>query len=383
MVLADCGGGPRGHAGDAVSGSVSTEWTVPGTGVSVRNRTVLAAMTNKQSEEDGTLSDEEINWLLRRAEGGFGIITTAASHVHPSGKSWEGEMGVWGDHHIARLKELAEGIRERGATSLVQIFHGGLRAPRSLTGEQPVSASTNLEKGVEEGCRELSDSEIRELAVSFGEAAERCERAGFDGVEVHGAHGYLICQFLGTRTNRREDRWGGGLEGRSLFLREVLREIRSRTSEGFLVCVRISPEHDVGVTMTDSLQLAGMMVEWGMDLLHISCWDAFTGAQGDPDDPRTITRRFREALGDEVPMISTGAVWDSSDAQFVLDEGADLVGVARVAIAHSNWASGAEAGGYSPQRPPFTPEHLLEQGLSPVFVDYMRRWKGFVTDGRM
>ena len=383
MVLADCGGGPRGHAGDAVSGSVSTEWTVPGTGVSVRNRTVLAAMTNKQSEEDGTLSDEEINWLLRRAEGGFGIITTAASHVHPSGKSWEGEMGVWGDHHIARLKELAEGIRERGATSLVQIFHGGLRAPRSLTGEQPVSASTNLEKGVEEGCRELSDSEIRELAVSFGEAAERCERAGFDGVEVHGAHGYLICQFLGTRTNRREDRWGGGLEGRSLFLREVLREIRSRTSEGFLVCVRISPEHDVGVTMTDSLQLAGMMVEWGMDLLHISCWDAFTGAQGDPDDPRTITRRFREALGDEVPMISTGAVWDSSDAQFVLDEGADLVGVARVAIAHSNWASGVEAGGYSPQRPPFTPEHLLEQGLSPVFVDYMRRWKGFVTDGRM
>ena len=87
-----------------MSGSVSTEWTVPGTGVSVRNRTVLAAMTNKQSEEDGTLSDDEINWLLRRAEGGFGIVTTAASHVHPSGKSWEGEMGVWGGHHIPRLK---------------------------------------------------------------------------------------------------------------------------------------------------------------------------------------------------------------------------------------------------------------------------------------
>jgi 2,4-dienoyl-CoA reductase-like NADH-dependent reductase (Old Yellow Enzyme family) len=292
-------------------------------------------------------------------------------------------MGVWGDHQIPRLKELASGIRERGALGLVQIFHGGLRAPRTLTGEQPFSASPNHEKGVEEECRGLSDSEIHELAASFGEAAERCEKAGFDGIEVHGAHGYLICQFLGTRTNRREDRWGGDLRGRSLFLREVLREVRSRTSECFLVCVRISPEHDVGVTMSESLELSSMMVDWGVDMIHISCWDAFTGAHGDPDDSRTITRRFREELGEGVPLISTGSVWNGSDAQFVMDEGADLVGVARVAIAHSDWASGVQSDGYTPERPPFTPEHLIGEGLSPSFVDYMRRWKGFVTDGRL
>jgi 2,4-dienoyl-CoA reductase-like NADH-dependent reductase (Old Yellow Enzyme family) len=292
-------------------------------------------------------------------------------------------MGVWGDHQIPRLKELASGIRERGALGLVQIFHGGLRAPRTLTGEQPFSASPNHEKGVEEECRGLSDSEIHELAASFGEAAERCEKAGFDGIEVHGAHGYLICQFLGTRTNRREDRWGGDLRGRSLFLKEVLREIGSRTSEGFLVCVRISPEHDVGVTMSESLELSSMMVDWGVDMIHISCWDAFTGAHGDPDDSRTITRRFREELGEGVPLISTGSVWNGSDARFVMDEGAYLVGVARVAIAHSDWASGVQSDGYAPERPPFTPEHLIGEGLSPTFVDYMRRWKGFVTDGRL
>jgi len=365
-----------------MSNSVSSEWSIPGTDTSVRNRTVLAAMTNKQSEEDGTLSDDEINWLLRRAEGGFGIITTAASHVDPSGKSWEGEMGVWGDHQIPRLQQLATGIRQKGSLGMVQIFHGGLRAPRSLTGKQPVSASSNLEKGVDEECRELTDSEILELAVSFGEAAERCEKAGFDGIEVHGAHGYLICQFLGTRTNRREDRWGGDLRGRSLFLREVLSEIRSRTSEGFIICVRISPEHDVGITMSESLELSKMMVVWGVDIIHISCWDVFTGAKEDEDDSRTITRRFREELGAEVPLISTGAVWDSSDAQFVLDEGADLVGVARVAIAHPDWATEVGNQGYSPDTPPFTPDHLSGQGLSPTFVDYMRRWKGFVTDGR-
>jgi 2,4-dienoyl-CoA reductase-like NADH-dependent reductase (Old Yellow Enzyme family) len=340
-------------------------------------------MTNKQSEEDGTLSDAEINWLLRRAEGGFGIITTAASHVHPNGKSWEGEMGVWGDHQLPRLKELTSGIRERGALSLAQIFHGGLRAPRRLTGEQPVSASQNKEKGVDEECRELSDSEIRDLILSFGESAERCEIAGFDGVEVHGAHGYLICQFLGTRTNRREDRWGGSLEGRSLFLREILGEIRRRTSNSFLVCVRISPEHDVGIDMSESLELATMMCDLGVDMIHVSCWDVFKGAVGDPGDSRTITRRFSEELGNRVPLISTGAVWDRADSQFVLDEGADLVGVARAAIAHSDWASEAMADGYAPDRPPFTPDHLIDQGLSPTFVDYMRRWRGFVTDGRM
>jgi len=365
----------------AMSSSVSSEWSITGTGTSIRNRTVLAAMTNKQSEEDGILSDDEINWLLRRAEGGFGIITTAASHVVPSGKSWEGEMGVWGDHQIPRLQELATGIRQRGSLSMVQIFHGGLRAPRSLTGRQPVSASSNLEKGVEEECRELTDPEILELAISFGEAAERCEKAGFDGIEVHGAHGYLICQFLGTRTNRREDRWGGDLSGRSLFLREVLSEIRSRTSEGFIICVRISPEHDVGIAISESLELSKMMVGWGVDIIHISCWDAFASA-GDGDDRRTITRRFREELGAGVPLISTGAVWDGSDAQFVMDEGADMVGVARVAIAHPDWASEVGIEGFAPERPPFTPDHLSKQGLSPTFVDYMRRWKGFVTDGR-
>ena len=161
----------------------------------------------------------------------------------------------------------------------------------------------------------------------------------------------------------------------------MVREVRNRTSERFLVCVRISPEHEVGVTLTESLELSKMMGGWDVDMIHISCWDAFKGPQGE-DDPRTITRIFRDELGADAAIISTGSVWDASDAQFVIDEGADMVGVARVAIAHSEWATGLSDGGYSPERPPFTPEHLMSQGLSQVFVDYMRRWKGFVTDGR-
>ena len=239
------------------------EFTFPRTGMSLRNRTVLAAMTNKQSNPDGTLSDAEINWLLRRAEGDFGIITTAASHVTAGGQGWNGEMGVWGDHQIPGLTRLAKGIRERGALSLAQIFHGGMRAPEDLTGQQPVSASEN--PCTEAHCghsRGLSSEEIQGLIKSFGDAAVRCVEAGFDGVELHGAHGYLICQFLGEGTNRREDEWGGDIESRARFLLRIIEEVKSRVPDDFLIGVRISPEYPkIGVRIEDSLTLSELLVE--------------------------------------------------------------------------------------------------------------------------
>ncbi len=348
----------------------------------LRNRTVLAAMTNKQSGDDGVLSDDEIRWLLRRAEGEFGVITTAASHVQQGGKSWEGEMGVWGDHQIPMLTQLASGISSRGSIGLVQIFHGGLRAPRSLTGTKPVSASVNHEKGVDEESRELEELEIESLVKSFGEAASRCERSGFDGVEIHAAHGYLICQFLGLKTNRRKDKWGGALKNRARFLREIIESVRRETSVDFLVSVRISPEiPTIGVSLSDSIKLARMLTEMEVDILHISCWDAFASSEEETKDQRTLTRRFREAIPTDFPLISTGSIWSSEDAEFVIGEGADLVGVARAAIAHPDWPIGLSDPEFDPQRPPFTPQNLEEADLSPKFIDYMRRWRGFVTDG--
>ena len=355
-------------------------FSFPRTGTTMRNRAVLAAMTNKQSHPDGSLSDAEINWLLLRAEGGFGIVTTAASHVTPGGQGWVGEMGVWGDHQLPGLTSLATGIREHGAVSLAQIFHGGMRAPEELTGEQPVSASEN--PCTEAHCghsRELSGDEIEGLITAFGDAAARCAAAGFDGVELHGAHGYLICQFLGDDTNRRDDEWGGDIRSRARFLLRIIEEVRSRVQEGFLVGVRISPEYrKIGVRIEDSLSLSQMLVEAGIDFLHISCWDCFTPPADHPEDPRMTTEWFSEELSGTIPIISTGAIWDSSQAQEVLDMGADLVGVARAGVAHAEWASHAADPEYRPARPPFTPEHLSGQGLSKPFIEYMRNWKGFV-----
>jgi len=350
------------------------------TGKKLRNRAVVAAMTNKQSNEDGTLSDEEINWLIRRAEGGFGIVTTAATHVVSEGQGWDGEMGVWGDHQLPGLTRLAAGIKEQGAVSLAQIFHGGMRCPQRLTGVQPVSASINPTSDSDNGeTRALDDSEIEELVEAFATAAARCEKAGFDGVEIHGAHGYLVCQFLGKETNRRDDRWGGLLENRARFLLNIIERIRELTSEDFLIGVRISPEYNkIGVLLEDSLDLVDMLAESGIDFLHISCWDCFT-PPAHHDDSRMLTEIFAERLANRLPMITCGAVWSTSQAQEVMDQGADLVAVARSAIGHANWASHLGDSEYDPQRPPFTAEHLLDEGLSEKFVEYMRAWKGFVA----
>ena len=359
------------------------EWFFPRSKIRIRNRTVLAALTNKQSNDDGTLSDEEITFLVRRAKGGFGIITSAASHVLENGQGWPGEMGVWGDHQIPGLTKLAKGLRNQGALSLVQIFHGGMRAPAELIGKTPISASYNDEKNGNEPAREMTEDEIQYAIEAFAAAAERCEKAGIDGVEIHGAHGYLIAQFLGTVTNRRTDSWGGDLAARSRFLMRIIEEVRSRTSPSFVVVVRISPEiESLGITLDDSLELAKRLIETEIDAIHISCWDVFKGPEGTSVDSPTLTRRFREVLPNDFPLISTGSIWTRDDVQFVMNEGADLVGVGRVGIAHPDWPLGLQDSDYSPNPPPFTTQHLESVSLSPVFVEYMHRYRGFVVGGR-
>lgn len=359
------------------------KWFFPRLGNSIRNRTVLAALTNKQSNDDGTLSDEEINFLIRRAKGGFGIVTTAASHVMENGQGWTGEMGVWGDHHITGLTRLAKGLRDHGALSLVQIFHGGMRAPADLIGTTPISSSYNDEKNGNEPARKMNEDEIQQVIDAFAAAAERCEKAGMDGVEIHGAHGYLIAQFLGKATNRRTDSWGGDLTGRSRFLMRIIDEVKKRTNPSFLVVVRISPEiENLGITLEDSLELAKRLVKTEIDALHISCWDVFKGPEGGSADSPTLTRRFREVLPNHFPLISTGSIWTSNDVRFVMNEGADLVGVGRVGIAHPDWPLSLQNSDYSPDYPPFTTQYLESVSLSPIFVEYMHRYRGFVVGGR-
>ena len=351
-----------------------------GRGYTLKNRSLLAAMTNKQSHEDGTLSEAEIKWLVRRAKGGFAITTTAAANVTEKGRGWDGELGVWGDHQLPGLTKLAARLNSHQTISLVQLFHGGMRAPRAINGVQPISASENTESGMNgEYTREMTNDEIIGMVESFTEAAVRCEKAGFHGVELHGAHSYLICQFLGAKTNRRTDEWGGDIHGRSKFLREIIKSIRGATNENFLIAVRISPKIEkAGIYLEDSLALAKQLCEMEIDMLHISCWDVFEDVGDGNHD--SLTKRFRSVMPDKFPLISTGAVWDARDAIWLMNQGADIVGVARVGIAHPDWPLNLGSHDYQPKRPPFSVGHLVNVDLSPVFVEYMKRWKNFVVD---
>jgi 2,4-dienoyl-CoA reductase-like NADH-dependent reductase (Old Yellow Enzyme family) len=349
-------------------------------GLTAPNRTVLAAMTNKQSHADGQVSDDEIRWLEARSKGGFGIITTAATHVLEDGQGWEGEFGTWSDHHLDGLKRLASGIKRHGAIGLAQLFHGGMRAPERLTGHQPKSASANSLGEGKASSRAMSEEEIQEVIKAFGKAAERCEHAGFQGVELHGAHGYLIAQFLGAGTNQRTDAWGGDQTARTRFLEAIVDEVRKRTTDNFLVGVRLSPELDsCGMSLEDSLHTLRLCGSMALDFLHVSCWDidktsAFNGEQ------RPFTSIFREQLPSSMPLMTTGGIWTGDDAMKAVQQGGDFVGVARAGIAHPNWPTYLGEGSEEPSRPPFTEERLAKASLNGTFIAYMRRWDGFVSN---
>ena len=351
-------------------------------GLTTKNRLVLAAMTNKQSFDSGRISDSEIRWLVRRSEGGFGIITTAATHVSKCGKAWKGEFGVFDDKFINPLNILTRRIHEHGSLVIAQLFHGGMRSPEYLTGVQPVSASkVECKESVSGFSRKASQNNIKKIINDFTLAAKRCAEADFDGVELHGAHGYLISQFLSKTINQREDKWGGDLKGRSRLLIEIIQSIKRNVPENFIVGVRLSPEiESLGIVLSDSIELVKMLKKVEIDFIHLSCWDIYARSIEFSENPKTITEWFSRTIGNLPPIISTGNIWSSKDASNCMDQGSDFIGVARVAIPYPDWPKNIENADYYPSRGPFTIKQLEKARLSEPFIKYMRKWNGFIKN---
>lgn len=350
-------------------------------GVTLKNRLCLAPLTNGQSHDDGRLSDDEYRWLLRRGEGGFGLVETCAVFTAMSGKTFDGQLGLCSDAHEAALKPLAEALRETGALAVVQLQHGGARAPSRLTFEQPVAPSAFHEDTKDfEAPRELSGGEIEAIAEGFVDSAVRAERAGFGGVELHAAHGYLLCQFLSTTQNTRSDGWGGDLAGRARLLRDIAREIRARVAPTFVIGVRLSPEdrgHARGLDVDDVVQVGQWLGADGVDYVHISLWDAAKNTTKHPEHhPAAL---FRAALPRDVALIAAGGVWGGGDAQRLQDHGADIVCVGRAAIVDPDWIAHVIVEHKDPVRPPRTAAELAAVDVGPAFVKYLGRFPGFVA----
>ncbi|HEY6033871.1 MAG TPA: NADH:flavin oxidoreductase [Kofleriaceae bacterium] len=341
----------------------------------------LAAMTNGQSHPDGTLGDDELRWLERRAEGGFGLVCTCAAYVAKDGKAWDGELGIDSDADVPGLTRLATAIKRHGATAFAQLFHGGVRATQRLTGQQVWSASRFLEDAPDfEEPRAATEADITRTIEAFAAAAERCQRAGFDGVELHGAHGYLLTQFISAVTNTRTDAWGGSLENRARLVREVLRAVRARCGDKFSVGVRLSLEHGGsarGLDLDESLQLARWLADDGADFIHASLWRAENFTRKRPDEhPIPLVRA---AVPKEVAVIAAGNIWTYEDAALALERGADMVALARPAIVNPDWPKQAKPG-WEPRRPPLSRAELEQLAVSPAFAVYLRHFKNLVSD---
>jgi len=341
-----------------------------------RNRFMLAPLTNCQSHPDGRLSDEEFHWLTFRAKGGFGLVMTCAAHVQRIGQGFPGQLGVFSDDHLPGLTRLAAAIKAEGAVSSVQLHHAGLRSPEALIGERPVGPSEDAETNA----RALSTGEVEQLTEDFIAAAVRAERAGFDGVELHGAHGYILCAFQSPQTNRREDRYGGSPENRARILTDIIAGVRARTRPDFQLGVRLSPER-FGLVFAEQLALAERMLTSGdLDYVDMSLWDCFKPPVEEAWAAKPLIDWFAALPRGATRLGAAGKLMKASDAERLVAAGADFAVLGRAAILHHDYPQRYAADrGFAPVATPVTRDYLAREGLSPKFVEYMNNWKGFVA----
>ena len=315
-----------------------------------RNRFMLAPLTNSQSHPDGTLSDDEFNWLTYRATGGFGLVMTCAAHVQAAGQGFPGQLGIFSDDQLPGLTRLATRIRAEGAVSSVQLHHAGIRSPAALIGEPPHGPS------------------------------EDAETAGFDGVELHGAHGYILCAFLSPETNRRDDRYGGPPENRARLVWEIIEGVRARTRADFQLGLRLSPER-FGLRFAEQRELARQLLASGrLDYLDMSLWDVFKAPIEAEFASRPLIDWFAELPRGETRLGVAGKLTSGADARRALEHGADFPILGRAAILHHDFPRRTAADpDFRAVSLPVTRQWLRDQRLGPSFVEYMNGWKGFVV----
>ncbi|OZF07837.1 NADH:flavin oxidoreductase [Rhodococcus sp. 15-1154-1] len=354
--------------GDCLTFDRGPEWS---------NRVALAPLTNQQSNNDGTLHDDELRWLAARATGGFATVMTGAAHVSRAGQAFPGQLGVWSDEFIPGLTRVASSLRERGSRSVLQLHHGGARARQELSGVSVRAPWTDVDRNV----LALSPEEIGHVVGEFAAAAARAELAGFDGVEIHGAHGYLLAQFLDKRRNARADAYGGSLENRSRIIFEVLEAVRSSTSATFQVGLRLSPER-YGVELSDSLLVAAETMRSGLiDYLDMSLWDVSARPKDSAVEATTLLDRFAALPRGRCKLGVAGKLMSGDLAQECLDAGVDFVLIGTAGILHHDFATRViEDQSFRSIPQPVSGEHLAAQAVGPAFIEYLStQWDDFVA----
>lgn len=344
-------------------------------GAKMKNRFMLAPLTNTQSHENGQLSDDEFRWLTMRAKGQFGLVMTCASHIQKDGQGFPRQLGIFSDELIPGHKKLTAEIKKQGSLAVIQLQHAGMRSPAELIGKAPLCPSDNEKYGA----RGLSLEEVKQLKSDFVEAAIRAKKCGYDGVEVHGAHGYILTQFLSTEYNHRTDEYGGSLFNRSRLLFEIVGEIRKTCGKEFLLGVRLSPER-FGMKLQEVKEVSQRLIdETQIDFLDISLWDAFKLPEEEEHNTKTLLQHFAELDFKESLFTVAGKIKNGKEVQEILNSGVDFVTIGRSAILHHDFPAKVIANpDFERIETPVSKAYLNKEGLNNDFVEYMRKWKGFV-----
>ena len=341
-------------------------------GAVVPNRLVVAPMTTTQSLPDGRLSPEEAAWLDRVGHEGFGMLLTCAAAVSRSSIAFAQQLSFADDRVIADLAPLTARIRATGTLPLAQLCHGGSRALPELTGQPNRSASAYglpVPGWVEPV--PFTEAELLQVIADHVAAARRAAAAGFAGIELHGAHGYLFTQFLSTQSNRRTDAWGGALANRARLLREVLRAIRQALPRTFLVGVRLSMEGaglETGLDLDENIQVLRWLEEDGLDYGHVSLMNAAAPSTKYPADP--LLARVRAGVGPSLKLMVAGGVYSAAEADQALALGADLVALGRAVLGNEQIPARLSRG-EALVRTPYRREQLAARGISPAFLHYL------------
>jgi len=321
-----------------------------------KNRLLMSAMSiNFGVDEKGHVTDQLTEYFVSRARGGAGMMLVGGGAVHPTGLDLPHLPALWDDDCIPALRKMTETVRPYGAKFGMQIMHGGRQAYHDNKVAPSPLPSSAVVKGTP---RELTIPEIHEQVEAFGNSARRCKEAGFDFLEIHAAHGYLIGQFLANNSNKRKDEYGGSFENRIRFLRELFRDIKDKTGADFPVGVRINGSDYIkdGWTLEEALKLAAILENEGADYLHVSA-----GVYGSTEltIPSMYVRHgcfvhLAEAVKKEVsiPIVAVGRIKSPELAdQIIKERKADVVAMGRPFLADPEFALKAASGDLSAIRP--------------------------------
>ena len=320
----------------------------------LKNRAIMPAMGTGYGALDGTITERLERFLERRATGGVGLIISEVCAVDPRGKGFPSEIGVWKDEFIPGLSRLASTIHRAGAKIALQLHHAGRETMKDFAGAIPEAPSAVPSAILNQPCEAMSVERIQEVINAYAEGARRARDAGLDAVEIHGAHGYLICQFLSPFSNKRDDQYGGSDENRARFALEIMRAVRDRVGPEFPVIMRVSADELIrgGYDLSYMKWLAPQLANAGADALHVSLGvystpGGLTIASSDVEEGFNLfrVRAIKDVVS--VPVIGVGRIVDPRMADAAIARGdADCISFGRQLLADPDVLIKAQQGEY-------------------------------------